>query len=363
MGAVALVHDYHTQRGGAERVVLSMTRAFPGAPLHTSLYDPAGTFPEFAASPVHTLALDRVGAFRRNHRLALPMLALAFSSLKVEADVVLCSSSGWAHGVRTSGRKVVYCYSPARWLYDSRRYLGDRRPPVATAALAALRAPLLAWDRRQAASAHRYLTLSRAVQARLRHVYGIAAEVVPPPYALGPEGPSRPVPGVEAGFHLCVARLLPYKNVTAVVEAFAGLPGERLVVVGEGPARAEVAAVAGANVTVCGSVDDAQLRWLYRHCRFLVAASYEDYGLTPLEAAAFGKPSAVLRFGGYLDTVEEGETGLFFDRPEPAAIAEAVRRLHRHDWDDEVIRAHAGRFCEDRFITRLREVVAEEGTR
>ncbi|MBA2626113.1 MAG: glycosyltransferase family 4 protein, partial [Acidimicrobiia bacterium] len=110
---MALVHDYLTQRGGAERVVLAMAKAFPGAPLHTSLYDADGTFPEFAALPVNTQAVDRVGSLRQRHRLALPFLATTFSRLFIQADVLLCSSSGWAHGARTSGRKVVYCHNPA----------------------------------------------------------------------------------------------------------------------------------------------------------------------------------------------------------------------------------------------------------
>ena len=121
--SIALVHDYLTQRGGAERVALSLTRAFPGAPLHTSLYEPAATFPAFAAVDVRPLPLNRLGPLRRNHRLALPLLAPAFSRLRVDADVVICSSSGWAHGARVTGRKIVYCHTPARWLYQPGRYL------------------------------------------------------------------------------------------------------------------------------------------------------------------------------------------------------------------------------------------------
>src|SRR5579862_2623768 len=107
---VALVHDYLTQRGGAERVVLSLTRAFPGTPVYTSLYDPDGTFPEFSEVDVRTLPINRVGLLRSHHRLALPLLAPSFSQLKVKADVVICSSSGWAHGTKVEGAKIVYCY-------------------------------------------------------------------------------------------------------------------------------------------------------------------------------------------------------------------------------------------------------------
>src|ERR1700738_4145867 len=108
--AVAIVHDYLTQRGGAERVVLSMLRMFPDAPLYTALYEPDSTYPEFAKYDVRPLVTHRIAALRRNHRRGLFLYPLVFSRLRIDADVVLCSSSAYSHGVRTSGRKVVYCY-------------------------------------------------------------------------------------------------------------------------------------------------------------------------------------------------------------------------------------------------------------
>ena len=353
---VAVVHDYLTQRGGAERVVLSMLKAFPDAPLYTSLYDPDGTFPAFAAVDVRTLPLNRVGAFRRNHRLALPVLAPAFSRLRVDADVVLCSSSGWAHGIRTRGRKVVYCYSPARWLYQTDRYLGEGASSARTA-LRALRPYLVRWDRRAAATADRYLTLSTVVRDRIRTQYGVDAEVLPPPPTIDPTASQQAADGLAPGFFLCVSRLLPYKNVDAVAEAFRGLPDEQLLVVGTGPEQARLATRAPANVRYLGTVSDDELRWLYANAAALVAATYEDYGLTPLEANVFGRPALVLRGGGYLDTLEDGVSGLFFDAPEPSAIAAAVQRSREVEWSAEAIARHADRFAESRFVERLRAAV------
>lgn len=358
--SVALVHDYLTQRGGAERVVLSLQRAFPDAPLYTSLYDPGGTFPEFAGRDVRTLPINHLGPLRRRHRLAIGLLGASFGRLRIEADVAVCSSSGWAHGAVVSGRKVVYCHAPARWLYQPDRYLGSRPAPGARTALRLLRRHLLAGDRRAAASADRYLANSTLVRSRLADLYGVEAEVVPPPPALAPAGPTRPLAGLEPGFVLCVSRLLPYKNVDAVVEAFAGLPGLRLVVAGTGPDEVRLRRAAPANVVFAGAVTDAELRWLYGAASGLVSASYEDFGLTPLEAAGLGTPSALLRFGGFLDTVVEGETGLFFDAPDPVRIRTAVRALVRNAWSAERLRAHAETFSERRFVQRLREIVAEE---
>jgi glycosyltransferase involved in cell wall biosynthesis len=356
---VSLVHDYLTQRGGAERVVLSLLRAFPGAPLHTSLYERASTYPEFADADVRTSPLDRVAALRADHRRALPLLAPAFSAMRVDADVVVCSSSGWAHGVRSGGRKVVYCHNPARWLYQPEDYLLESSGAVKRA-VAVMAPALRTWDRRAARSADRYLCNSTSVRERIRRAYGIEATVVPPPPAVVPGGPLVPVPGVEDGALLCVSRLQPYKHVDAVVAAVERLPGHRLVVVGQGADRDRLRSLAGPRVTFVERVDDARLRWLYATSAALVAASFEDFGLTPLEAASFGRPVVALRGGGYLDTVVEGVTGMFFDRPDPDEIAAAVRRALARTWDGAAITAHAATFGEDRFVERVRAVVAEE---
>jgi len=356
---VAIVHDYLTQRGGAERVVLSMLEAFPGAPVYTALYHPQRTFPEFAHADVRPTYLDRVSPLRARHRLALPLLAAAFSQTHVAAEVVVCSTSGWSHGARVTGRRVLYCHSPARWLHQTDRYLGERTL-AADAALRALKQPLLRWDAAAATRPARWLTNSTMVRDSIRSLYDREAEVVPPPYALDPGDSHSPVDGVDPGFFLIVSRLLPYKNVGAVVEGFARLPDHRLVVVGTGPAGKHLRRAAGSNVTFLGTTSDGQLRWLYANCRALIGASYEDYGLTPLEGAAFGKPAVVLRWGGFLDTVRDGVTGVFFDEPTPAAIAAGVRASAARTWDPETLRAHAARYSRQVFVDRIRRIVDEE---
>jgi glycosyltransferase involved in cell wall biosynthesis len=355
---VSIAHDYLTQRGGAERVVLAMLAAFPGAPVYTLLYDPPQTFPEFRAVRVVTSPLNRVALLRRNHRLAFPVLAGAASRLRVDGDVVLCSSSGWAHGVTAAGMKIVYCHAPARWLYQRATYVRELGRPARVAA-DVLHEPLVRWDRRAAGTATRYVANSSHVARLVRDLYGSEAEVLPPPPALTPAGSYETVDSLEPGFVLCVSRLLAYKNVDAVVEAFARLPGERLVVVGDGPEAGRLRSLAGANVSFLGVVDDARLRWLYANAAALVAASYEDFGLTPLEAATFGTPTAALRFGGYLDTLVEDETGVFFDAPQPDAIAAALRALLGRSWSGSALEARAERFSSAHFVNRLRKIVEE----
>jgi len=359
MRPVAIAHDYLTQRGGAERVVLALLKAFPEAAVYTSIYHSEKTFPEFRDVEIHATFLNHLKPMRARHRLLFPALAPTFSRLRVPAEVTVCSSSGWAHGVAAAGRKVVYCHNPARWLYQAEQYLGEHRG-VAGLALKALGPSLRRWDRRQAATADRYLTSSRVVQSRIAANYGVDAEVVPPPPPVTLSGDLEPVPGIDPGYFLCVSRLLPYKHVDQVVEAFCMLSAERLVIVGTGPLARQLRAKQTMNMKVLSQVNDPQLRWLYQNCAGLVAASHEDFGLTPLEAATFGKPSATLAWGGFLDTVLPGLTGIMFDKPEPEAIASAIRELKQHSWDTATLQAHARAYSLNRFVERLRGIVEEE---
>ncbi len=359
---VALVHDYLTQRGGAERVFLAMCRAFPEAQIYTSLYEPELTFPEFADFEIHTTPLNSVQMFRRHHRLALPFLAAAFSRLAINADVTLCSSSGWAHGASTRGAKVVYCNNPARWLYQTAQYTG-RSQAASLAAARLVSGPLRRWDYRAGHSADTYLANSRVVRRRVRAVYGFDAEVVEPPITLDPNGTRSPIEGIHDGFFLCVSRLLRYNKVEAIIEAFANLPHERLIVVGTGPMEAHLKSKLPWNVELVGAVSESALRWLYAHCQALVAASYEDFGLTPVEAMAFGKPSVVLRYGGFLETVLEHETGVFFDEPTAPAIESAVGELQQGSFVPQFLTKRAGEYSQTRFGERLRSAVASAAER
>ncbi|WP_033188029.1 glycosyltransferase [Rhodococcoides fascians] len=355
---VAIAHDYLTQRGGAEKVVLAMARAFPDAPIYTTLYDPDGTYPEFRDFDIRTSPINRISLLRKNHRFALPVLPFAASALKIDADVVLASSSGWSHGFRTTGEKIVYCYSPARWLYQRETYLGEA-PSRALRALLWMYSPLLkAWDRRAAASASRYFAISSVVKSRIQDAYGLPSTVLPAPQSLDASRPTEVVEAVgnlgwdDAGYYLCISRLLPYKNVDKVIDAFNG-GARRLVVVGSGPQESELARLAGSNIVMVKDLSDAQIRWLYSHCSGLVAASYEDFGLTPLEAAAYGKPSAVLRWGGFLDTIDEGVTGVYFDQPDPELIEAAVDDLEAGEWASSKLVDHLDTFSEKRFFDAL----------
>lgn len=362
---LAIAHDYLTQRGGAERVVLALHKAFPQAPIYTTLYDPEGTFPEFREATVITSPLNHIRVLRRHHRVALPLLPLASTLIRIPARSTLISSTGWAHGFSGGGARLVYCHSPARWLYLSEQYLGERdgSGPIAWA-LKALWPGLRAWDRW---SAHRgdqpYLANSTVTRQRIRDTYGMDVPILFPPHALDTEGPAHRISGLgweEGSYHLIVSRLLPYKNVQHAIEAVRGTE-HRLLVVGAGPLLEELRAQAPENVRFATGIPDAQMRWAYANARAVLAVSYEDFGLTPIEGAAYGRPTLALRAGGFLDTVREGVTGMFIDEPTAPKIREALDAFRPEDFNAARIREHAGTFSEERFIQRLREHAALQG--
>lgn len=344
---VAIVHDYLTQRGGAERVVLALLRTFPGARLVTSLYQPEATFPEFSGYRVETSWLNRLPPLRRDARRAFPLLAPTFSRLNIDdVDVVIASSSGWAHGVRTSVPKVVYCYNPPRWLHQPREYLAGYGT-LARGAARVMSPSLRRRDLTAAVSAVTYIGISTPVCDRIRRAYGREALLIPPPVTIDITGDQQPIEGIRPGFLLTVARPRGYKNTQVVIEAMRQLPQHRLVVVGS---RDQVERVRGV-----GHVTEAQLRWLYANCQAVVSVSREDFGLTPLEANTFARPAVVLRAGGFLDTVVEGVTGSYVETASAGDVAAAIRALP--NFDPEALQAHARSYGEDIFAERMQRVV------
>ncbi|MGH3504504.1 MAG: glycosyltransferase [Nocardioidaceae bacterium] len=348
---VAIVHDYLTQRGGAERVALALLRAFPNARLLTSVYNPEGTFAEFRNYDVETLWLNRFRIFRRDPRLALPLLPNAFSGAFVGGvDLVICSSSGWSHGVLTDAPKLVYCHNPARWLYQTSDYLRSV-PAALRPAVRGLLPYLLRWDQAASRSVGQYVANSTVVRDRVWRTYGRPADVVHPPIGVQCRSPSVAVPGIEPGFLLTVSRLRAYKNVRQVCEAVATLPSERLVVVGGLPERARGSWPA--HVVGLTDVPDEQMRWLYANCAGLVAVGHEDFGLTPVEAYSFGKPAIVLRGGGYIDTSIDGLTGVFVEAATTEQMQTGIRRLRAATFDPCTLRDHAARYTQQAFASAM----------
>ncbi|MGY1844775.1 glycosyltransferase [Modestobacter sp. SYSU DS0875] len=353
MVRVAVAHDYLTQRGGGERVALAIGRTFESSPFYTAVFDAEATYSGFSSLDIRTSALQRVPAFRRDPRRALPLLARAWDSFPaVDADALVVSSSGWAHGLRAAKgtAKLVYCHNPARWLYQQDEYVTRA---IEARALKAVRFHLTRWDQRAARTADLYVANSTVVQRRIHDTYGIDARVLYPPVSIDPTGDADPVPGERPGFWLTVSRGRGYKNTQAVIDGVLRTKQGRLLVTGERPPSVPV----HERVRWLGIVTEAQLRWLYANARALVSVSNEDFGLTPIEANAFGTPVAVLQAGGFLDSTAPGRSGAWI----AAASAEAVQAALESfpHFDAEVVRRHAANFSESRFLAALRNLTSE----
>lgn len=349
-----VAHDYLTQRGGAERVALEIARQFDAREIITSVFDAPNTFHGFDEFTITESTSRALHSLRGDMRWGLPLLASAWSRMpRVDADVLVCSSSGWAHGLRTTERttKVVYCHNPARWLYQRADYVKDQSMMV-RAVLGVLTPQLRSWDKRAARSAQLYVANSVSVAARIERVYGIRAEVLHPPLSIDVDGRRDAVPEMPDDYFLSVSRARGYKGTSLLIDAFARMPERTLVLVGVAPSPS-----LPGNVLALGNVSEAQLRWLYAHARALVSMSREDFGLTPVEANAFGRPALVLRAGGFLDSTIEGVSGLFVDEETVDAVIAGVR-AYPTDWDAEAIRATAERFSPASFARNLRDVVA-----
>lgn len=322
--SVAIVHDFLTIMGGSERVALALTRAFPGAPLYTSLYNQSGTFAEFADTDVRPGPLNRIGRFRADHRLALPLLPSAFRATTIDADVVICSSAGFSHHVRTTGPKLVYCHTPARWLYDTERYVAGWGRFVG-AGVTAMRPILGPLDRSAMAEASLIIANSADIAAEITRIYQRDPIVISPCSSLSLDGPIEPIPDIEPGFILCPSRTLGYKRLDVLIDAARRLPELRFLHIGDGPHRSPLTDAPG-NVRSVGAVDDARLRWAYRNARAVAITCAEDFGLVPMEAHAHGLTSVVPRARGLIGQRALAESGIFYNYGEADSLAKALEQ-------------------------------------
>ncbi len=358
---VALVHDYFLVAGGAERVAASLHAMFPDSPVYTSAVRARGLPDDLPRAAVRPTYLQHAPGIGRLYRAYLPLYARAFDSLDLSAyDLVVASSSAWAHRVALSTRSpvVVYCHNPPRFLYQTGDYLrhepGFRRrlATVAAGRLERLRVS----DRAAAAAATTYVANSAAVAARVERVYGRSSEVIPPPIEV-----ERFAPLEQGDFALVVSRLQPYKRVDLAIAAAEriGLP---LRIVGDGAARRALEERAAPTTTFLGRVPDAAVSDLMGRARILIVSAAEDFGLTALEANAAGCPVVAFGAGGALETVLPGRTGVLFDEPTVDALADALRQALATTWDRDALVTHAAGYSTARFHERMLAVCADAVT-
>jgi glycosyltransferase involved in cell wall biosynthesis len=346
LGTVTLAHDYLNQRGGAERVALELSQMWPRASLFTSLYRPDSTYSGFRDVDVRTSFVDGFPV-DRGFRSLFPLYPAAFRDLgPIGGDVLISSSSGWAHMLRVEDETfhAVYCHNPARWLYGE-AYMGATSWKQRTIAPALDHLRRL--DRAAAQRADLYIANSQSTRRRIKVTYGIDAPVVPPPVDV-----DRFKPRPRGERLLVVSRLLPYKRIDVAVDA-ATRAGIGLDVVGDGPSLDALRASAGPTVAFHGRLDDASTRELMQNCSALCLPGVEDFGMTPVEAHAAGKPVIAFAAGGALETVDDGFDGVFIHEQKPNALIEAYRRLDQLDSTPHEIAIVARRFGRSAFRVRL----------
>lgn len=358
---VALVHDWLTNLAGSERVLLALHEIFRDAPIYTSVFVPE-EFPSLRHADVRTSFLQKIPGARKKHQ-AFPWLrTVAFESLDLsDYDVVISSSHAEAKGVITlpDTLHICYCYTPIRYYWSGyHHYLANPRfgilNPLVKALLPYMTNYLRVWDRCAADRVDLFVAISEHVARRIRKYYRREADVIYPPVDTSWLRPSNRV----EDYYLVVGRLIPYKRTDVVVEAFNRL-GFPLKIAGSGSELDSLRRVARPNIEFLGRVSDAELAELYSRCLALIFPQEEDFGIVPLEAMAAGRPVIAYRAGGALETVLEGETGVFFDRQDPECLAEAVMNFDPGRFNPERIRRRAMRFDTQVFKEKFTKYVRE----
>jgi glycosyltransferase involved in cell wall biosynthesis len=363
---VALVHDWLVTARGGERVLEALCRMFPDADLFTLLHQRGSQSPLIEQRRITASFLDRLPGVYARYRHLLPLMPAAIESLRLEGyGLVLSSSHCVAKGVRVpeGARHLSYVHAPMRYMWDLfDDYFGPGRAPVAVRwAARAARPALRAWDRASAQRPDALVANSHHVAGKVKAFWGREAEVVHPPVELSRFTAAPPGEG-RGGYFLWLGALAPYKRVDLALEAFrrTGLP---LWVAGDGQDAARLRRELPPNVKLLGKVADADVPTLYRDARALVFPGEEDFGITPLEAQASGRPVIALGRGGALETVT-ARTGLFFTEQTAEGLVEAVRRFESSfepGFQPSEARAHAERFSPAAFEAGIRAQLARWG--
>ena len=274
-------------------------------------------------------------------------------------DLVISSSSGYAKGVRAhrDAIHVCYCHNPMRWAWSSQSYSSrGSMGSVARLLLPYAAQALREWDRGASRQPDHFVANSKTVAARIEQAYGRTAQVIHPPVNVNRFHPSKE----QDDYYLVLSRLIPYKHIDIAVEACTRL-GRRLMIIGDGPDRARLTAMAGPTVKFLGRLPDAEVEHYASRCRALLFPGEEDFGLAPLEIAAAGRPTIAYRAGGATETIVEDVTGLFFDRPETDNLATAIEQFEGQQWHPDVLRRHAESFSVGVFQKSFGDFLAQVG--
>jgi glycosyltransferase involved in cell wall biosynthesis len=353
---VALVHDYLTQQGGAERVFELLCKYFPNADVFTSLYDAEKTI-DLGDRPVKTTFLQQIPFASRYFRLLAPFYYPAFRALDLqEYELIISSSSSFAKGVRKreGAQHICFCHNITRFLWDTQVYLkGYKEFQVFAPIIEPIFAYLRQLDVQYSKEPDLYIANSTTVAKRIQEIYDKPAITINYPV----DERKFIFADLKDSFYLVSCRLLSYKRVDIIIEAFNVL-GWPLLIAGDGPERQRLEAKALPNIRFLGHVDDSERAQLMSTASAVIVAALEDYGLVPIEANLSGTPVIAYGAGGVLDTQVPDLTGLFFHHQTSEAVRAAVLEASKMEWNYSMIRDHAlDRFTEAVFFQKVEQLL------
>lgn len=358
---VAIVCDWLTSRGGAERVIEAIAGMYPDAPIYTSIYN-RRTLPEFADREIITSFIQRMPYAQTRHYIYLPLMPYAFEQFDLsEFDIVISSSHSCAKGIITKPQTlhVCYCHSPMRYAWDScHSYFEQYGIPAPLKGRAKhILHELRMWDRLAAERVDFFIANSDHVKNRIHKYYRRTADVIYPPVETEK---FKPATGEQDGqYFLAVGRLTPYKRFDLLVDTFNNLKLP-LIIVGKGKEEVALKKRASRFITFLGAISDEKLNELYQKATALIFPQVEDFGIIPLEAMSCGRPVIAYSEGGALETVIPGKNGLFFTEQKFESLKKTVLEFNALKWDKKVIREHAEKFSRSVFEKNLRNFVDEK---
>lgn len=355
---VAIVHDWLTIYGGSESIVRIMHEFYPEAPIYTTVYDRKNMPEDFQQMDIRTSFIQKLPFGKKKYTSYLMMMPYAFEQFDLsEYDLVISSNTSCSKGVITGANTlhICYCNTPMRYGWDFYHEYVKPKNALARFFIAWMMKGIRQWDRLSADRVDVFIANSNNVAKRIKKHYRRKSKVIYPPVRTSLFQKSD----TDEGFYLAVSRLVPYKRVDLVVEAFTKL-NLPLKVIGDGSEYKDIAAKAGQTVEMLGRVDDAAVLRYMQGCKAFLFPGEEDFGITPIEAQACGKPVIAYGKGGALETVEADKTGVFFYEQTLEAVTEAVKRFEAMTFDGAYIRRHAEQFSEERFKKELKEFFESE---
>ncbi len=355
---VALVHDYLNQMGGAERVVLALHEIFPDAPLYTSIYDPKRVDAAFQKMDVRTTFMQKLPLVKKHHQPFLPLYPFAMERFDLRGyDLVLSSSSAFGKGVvtRPETMHICYCHTPMRWCWNYDEYVErERLGRIPRSLLPFLITGLRVWDQMSATRVDHFIANSPVVADRIQKYYRRDAVVIPPPVEASRFAFDPTIMPEE--YFLIVSRFMPYKRVDLAIEACNRLQLP-LVIIGSGRDENRLKSIAGPTIRFMGRLSDEEVLYYYAHCRAFILPGEEDFGITPLEAQASGRPVIAYGAGGALASVVEGVTGTFFQKQTVESLAASLASFDERIYNPQTIHNHALEFDKPRFHRRILQFI------